>query len=489
MALVELYRITGERRYLALAARFDRSARRRAAGDRTLRAGLLAGPRPGARCDDRGRSRRAPAVPRLRRRGRRHRAGRHAAARGGRASLARHGRDADVPDRRARQSPRDESFGDPFELPPDRRLRRDMRLDRERDARLAAPPGDRRPGVRRRRSSGRSTTGSCRACRSTGRASSTSTPCSGGRSERRTDRGAANARRGTPAPVARPTSCALLSSWPQYLATADADGIQLHQFATAELHVPVADGTARLAMETGYPWDGTVRVTVIEAPAQPWTLSLRVPGWCRSGSLHAPGGERTPIASRATRGHGDADLGSLVTRSSWTSTCRFVRPCRTRASTRSGDAWRSSADRSSIASKRPTCRAMSSSRRSRSNPAAQTRPGARARRRRLGDRADGAGHPSPPWPGGRGIRGRAAGGDAGRGRRGPLLHVGEPIGRCDARLDPDQTDTATNRSRTAAPRSDAAHRLCVRPGPSSGARVWSARPPAGPSTGGPRASA
>ncbi len=88
-----------------------------------------------------------------------------------------------------------------------------------------------------------------------------------------------------------------LSSWPQYLATADAGGIQLHQFATAELHVPVADGTARLAMETGYPWDGNVRVTVIEAPAQPWALSLRVPGWCRSGSLHAPGGERTQIPS------------------------------------------------------------------------------------------------------------------------------------------------------------------------------------------------
>jgi DUF1680 family protein len=88
-----------------------------------------------------------------------------------------------------------------------------------------------------------------------------------------------------------------LSSWPQYIATADADGIQLHQFATAELQFPVADGTARLAMETGYPWDGNVRVTVIEAPAQPWTLSLRVPGWCRSGSLHGPDGERTQIPS------------------------------------------------------------------------------------------------------------------------------------------------------------------------------------------------
>ena len=52
-----------------------RSARRRAARDRTLRPGLLAGPRPGARCDDGGRSRGSPAVPRLWRRGCRHRAG------------------------------------------------------------------------------------------------------------------------------------------------------------------------------------------------------------------------------------------------------------------------------------------------------------------------------------------------------------------------------------------------------------------------------
>jgi DUF1680 family protein len=94
-----------------------------------------------------------------------------------------------------------------------------------------------------------------------------------------------------------PNLMRVLSSWPQYLATVDAGGVQLHQFATGEFHAPVADGAARLALETGYPWDGSVRVTVIEAPRQPWTLSIRVPGWCRSAWLQAPGGERRPLPS------------------------------------------------------------------------------------------------------------------------------------------------------------------------------------------------
>ena len=94
-----------------------------------------------------------------------------------------------------------------------------------------------------------------------------------------------------------PNVMRVLSSWPQYLATTDAGGIQVHQFATAEIHAPIVDGTARLAMETGYPWDGSVRLTVIEAPRGPWTLSLRVPGWCGAAALRAPGGETVPIPS------------------------------------------------------------------------------------------------------------------------------------------------------------------------------------------------
>jgi DUF1680 family protein len=33
--------------------------------------------------------------------------------------------------------------------------------------------------------------------------------------------------------------------------------------------------------ETDYPWHGTIALTVEETPDRPWTLSLRIPQWCR----------------------------------------------------------------------------------------------------------------------------------------------------------------------------------------------------------------
>jgi uncharacterized protein len=74
-----------------------------------------------------------------------------------------------------------------------------------------------------------------------------------------------------------PNLMRFIASWEQYLATADADGIQLHQYAPAEIEAAVAGGTVRLAVETGYPWAGRVEVRVIESPGTDWTLALRVP--------------------------------------------------------------------------------------------------------------------------------------------------------------------------------------------------------------------
>jgi hypothetical protein len=40
-----------------------------------------------------------------------------------------------------------------------------------------------------------------------------------------------------------------------------------------------------LSVETAYPWDGTVRVEVVESPDREWTLALRIPGWAREATL------------------------------------------------------------------------------------------------------------------------------------------------------------------------------------------------------------
>jgi uncharacterized protein len=77
-----------------------------------------------------------------------------------------------------------------------------------------------------------------------------------------------------------------------YLATSDGEGVQVHQFATAELSARVGDGNVHLAVETDYPWDGVVRLRVDAAGPDRWTLSLRVPGWA-SGARVAMQGEES----------------------------------------------------------------------------------------------------------------------------------------------------------------------------------------------------
>ncbi len=100
-----------------------------------------------------------------------------------------------------------------------------------------------------------------------------------------------------------PNLMRLLSSWEQYLATSDDGGVQLHQYATAEVEADVAGEAVRLSVRTGYPWEGRVEVEVVRAPEHPWTLSLRVPSWCRSAALTGPGGD-----GPAPAGPGAAEL-------------------------------------------------------------------------------------------------------------------------------------------------------------------------------------
>lgn len=82
-----------------------------------------------------------------------------------------------------------------------------------------------------------------------------------------------------------PNLMRLLSSWPQYLATTDDDGVQVQQYANGEIDASIAGGPIRLGIETDYPWNGRIALTVIAAPDDPWRLTLRIPGWCVSASV------------------------------------------------------------------------------------------------------------------------------------------------------------------------------------------------------------
>jgi hypothetical protein len=70
-----------------------------------------------------------------------------------------------------------------------------------------------------------------------------------------------------------------------YVATHIGTGIQIHQYLPATVRAPAATVT----MATDYPLDGTIQLVVSEATGSPWTLSLRVPGWCAGATVTVNG--------------------------------------------------------------------------------------------------------------------------------------------------------------------------------------------------------
>ncbi|GAA4174454.1 glycoside hydrolase family 127 protein [Gryllotalpicola koreensis] len=77
-----------------------------------------------------------------------------------------------------------------------------------------------------------------------------------------------------------PTNVArTLASIGLYFATATGDGVQLHQYGDYEIATTLDAGAVRLRVASGYPFDGGVEVTVTDAPSAEIALRLRVPAW------------------------------------------------------------------------------------------------------------------------------------------------------------------------------------------------------------------
>lgn len=69
-------------------------------------------------------------------------------------------------------------------------------------------------------------------------------------------------------------------SLPGYFYSTSNDGIYLHLYDNCELDWHLENGTGlKIRQKTNYPWDGGVDVTVTPAQASEFTFYLRIPGW------------------------------------------------------------------------------------------------------------------------------------------------------------------------------------------------------------------
>jgi DUF1680 family protein len=105
-----------------------------------------------------------------------------------------------------------------------------------------------------------------------------------------------------------PNIMRLTASLQNYLATTAGDTLYLHQFTGAELAAPLAGGEIAVRLVTSYPWSGAVEVQVTSAPPRPAGLALRRPAWSRRPNLLLNG---QPVPA------GTAGAGYLLVHRQW----------------------------------------------------------------------------------------------------------------------------------------------------------------------------
>jgi uncharacterized protein len=76
-----------------------------------------------------------------------------------------------------------------------------------------------------------------------------------------------------------PNIMRLTASLQHYLATVAGDTLFVHLFTAAALSAPVAGGELAVRVSTGYPWSGAVEIRVTSAPPGSAGLAARVPAW------------------------------------------------------------------------------------------------------------------------------------------------------------------------------------------------------------------
>ncbi|MGB6471968.1 MAG: beta-L-arabinofuranosidase domain-containing protein [Candidatus Acidiferrales bacterium] len=82
------------------------------------------------------------------------------------------------------------------------------------------------------------------------------------------------------------------ASLPGYFYSTSNDGIYAHLYDNSELNWHLEDGTGlKITQKTNYPWDGSVEIGVMPAQPTEFTFYLRIPGWANGAQASVNGKE------------------------------------------------------------------------------------------------------------------------------------------------------------------------------------------------------
>jgi uncharacterized protein len=89
-----------------------------------------------------------------------------------------------------------------------------------------------------------------------------------------------------------PNIARTLGALPGYMYSTSKDGLYVHLYDNSLLDWHLADGTPiKVDQKTGYPWNGNVELTVSPAKKSEFTLYVRIPGWTSTAKVKADGRE------------------------------------------------------------------------------------------------------------------------------------------------------------------------------------------------------
>jgi uncharacterized protein len=99
-----------------------------------------------------------------------------------------------------------------------------------------------------------------------------------------------------------PNLARLITSLGRYLYSAGPDELVVHLYAGGSAHFTPGGVPVVVEQQTGYPWDGDVRFTVRTGQPVEFALTVRIPGWSTSTRLTVAG-EEVDLAAATTAGY------------------------------------------------------------------------------------------------------------------------------------------------------------------------------------------